>query len=101
MVAAVRKMERILLAGKRAAPVCVQCTRPTGHRLAKTEAQPAQALYTTLDRDFQVAAQQAISNFRGAIVVLERDTGRVLTMVSSPGFDRALLAVALTNPSAF
>jgi penicillin-binding protein 2 len=56
-------------------------------RLAKSDAQPAQAIYTTLDRDFQLAAQQALSDFRGAIVVLERDTGRVLTMVSSPGFD--------------
>lgn len=56
-------------------------------RLAQAEAQPAQAIYTTLDRDFQLAAQQAISSFRGAVVVLERDTGRVLTLVSSPGFD--------------
>lgn len=56
-------------------------------RLAQSEAQPAQAIYTTLDRDFQLAAQQALSNFRGAVVVLERDTGRVLTLVSSPGFD--------------
>jgi penicillin-binding protein 2 len=56
-------------------------------RLAETQAQPSQAIYTTLDRDFQVAAQQAIAKFRGAIVILERDTGRVLVMVSSPGFD--------------
>ncbi len=56
-------------------------------RLAESQAGPSQAIYTTLDRDFQVAAQQALANFRGAIVVLERDTGRVLALVSSPGFD--------------
>ncbi len=60
-------------------------------RLADTPASPGQAIYTTLDRDFQLAAQQAIAGFRGAIVVLEKDTGRVLAMVSSPGF----------NPNAF
>lgn len=60
-------------------------------RLAEAAARPAQAVYSTLDKDFQVAAQQAISSFVGAIVVLERDTGRVLAMVSSPGF----------NPNAF
>ncbi len=60
-------------------------------RLAEAPAQPSQAIYATLDRDFQRAAQRALSNFNGAIVVLERDTGRVLAMVSSPGF----------NPNAF
>jgi penicillin-binding protein 2 len=59
--------------------------------LAEADAQPSQAIYTTLDRDFQLAAQEALSSFRGAIVVLERDNGRVLAMVSSPGF----------NPNAF
>lgn len=56
-------------------------------RLAETESLPAQYLYTTLDRDLQLQAQKALEGFRGAIVVLERDTGRVLAMVSSPGYD--------------
>ncbi len=56
-------------------------------RLAESSAEPSQAIHLTLDRDFQVAAQQAIANFRGAIVILERDTGKVLVLVSSPNFD--------------
>ena len=80
------------LAGKRGGALYV--FNPQGQpitRLAEAAAQPSQAVYTTLNRDFQLAAQQAMSGFRGAIVVLERDTGRVLAMVSSPGF----------NPNAF
>jgi penicillin-binding protein 2 len=56
-------------------------------RLAEIPAEPGQAIYTTLDRDFQLAAQQAIAGFKGAVVVMEKDTGRILAMVSSPGFD--------------
>ncbi len=55
--------------------------------LAETPAQPSYDLYTTLDRDLQAGAQLAMTGFRGALVVLERDSGRVLAMVSSPGFD--------------
>jgi penicillin-binding protein 2 len=76
------------LSGKRGASVYV--LDPSGKvltRLAQSDPVAANFLFTTLDRDLQLQAQQAIEGFRGAIVVLERDTGRVLAMVSSPGFD--------------
>jgi penicillin-binding protein 2 len=55
--------------------------------LASRDTEPPYAIYTTLDRDLQQIAQQSIANYTGAIVVLERDTGAVLAMASSPGFD--------------
>ena len=48
---------------------------------------PPQAVYTTLDRELQRHAQNALAGFVGAVVVLERDTGAVLALASSPGFD--------------
>ena len=56
---------------------------------------PGQDIYTTIDRDFQQEVQKALSGFSGAIVVLERDTGRVLAVASKPGFDQN--AYELTN----
>lgn len=56
-------------------------------RLAQVDSQPSQSITMTIDADLQIEAQKAIAGFSGAIVVLERDTGRVLAMVSSPGYD--------------
>lgn len=56
-------------------------------RVAQTEEKQGQTIVTTLNMTVQRQAQAAIREFRGAVVVLERDTGRVLAMVSSPGFD--------------
>jgi penicillin-binding protein 2 len=55
--------------------------------LASRDPEPPYQVYTTLDRELQTYAQQAIENFVGAVVVLERDTGAVLALASSPGFD--------------
>jgi cell division protein FtsI/penicillin-binding protein 2 len=56
-------------------------------RLAQVDSKPSQSITMTIDADLQTEAQKAIAGFSGAAVVLERDTGRVLAMVSSPGFD--------------
>ncbi len=55
--------------------------------LGEGRAQPASTITTTLNLDLQLRAQQALTGFRGAVVVMERDTGRVLALASSPGFD--------------
>ncbi len=65
-------------------------TDPEGtpfQKLAERPFEPPYAVYTTLDRDLQRHVQNAISGFSGAAVVLERDSGRVLAMASSPDFD--------------
>lgn len=65
--------------------------------LAEKPAQPAQAIYTTLDRDFQMAVQAALGDFKGAIVVLESQTGAVLAMASSPAYDSNLFQPTNVN----
>lgn len=68
-------------------------------KLAEVQSQPSQAIYTTLDRDFQLGVQQAIAGFRAAAVVIELKTGRVLAMASSPGFDPNAFEPANQNSS--
>ncbi len=57
--------------------------------IASQESEPPFAVYTTLDRELQRHAQQALedSDFTGAVIVLERDTGAVLAIASTPDFD--------------
>jgi penicillin-binding protein 2 len=71
-------------------------------QLAAKDPQPAEAVYTTLDYDLQLGLQRSnalSSDMLGAIVVLERDTGRVLAMLSSPGFNPNLFEPSNFNYS--
>ncbi len=71
-------------------------------QLAAKDAQPAEAVYTTLDYDLQLGLQRSnalSAGMKGAIVVMERDTGRVLAMLSSPGFNPNLFEPANYNYS--
>lgn len=44
-------------------------------------------IVTTLDVGLQQAASDALGDRKGAVVVMEPDTGKILAMVSRPGFD--------------
>ncbi len=48
---------------------------------------PGDNVYTTLDAQIQEVADSELSIYRGAIVVTEVSTGKVLAMVSHPNFD--------------
>jgi penicillin-binding protein 2 len=69
-------------------------------KLAESQAQPAQALYATLDRTLQIAAQEALGRFRGSIVILNPATGEVLAMVSNPTFDPNLFELTAGDQAA-
>ncbi len=71
-------------------------------QLASSDPKPAESVYTTLDYDLQLGLQRSnalSAGMQGAIVVLERDTGRVLAMLSSPGFNPNLFEPANYNYS--
>ncbi len=53
----------------------------------KNEKLRGDSLILTLDTKLQRAAFDALGAYRGAVVVMEPDTGRVLAMVSKPDFD--------------
>ncbi len=61
-------------------------------RLGASESKPAQDITLTLDSRLQARLQQSIGEYRGAIVVMESDSGRILAMVSSPGFNPNLFS---------
>ena len=55
--------------------------------LNRVEAVSGQDLHLTLDVKLQEAAEKALADRRGAIVVIEVNTGEVLAMVRQPSFD--------------
>ena len=44
-------------------------------------------VYTTLDAELQQAAYAALGDRKGVVIAMEPDTGKVLAMVSKPGYD--------------
>ncbi len=65
--------------------------------LNQADAKLPQDITTTFDKNLQIEAQKALLGFKGAVVVMEVETGRVLAMASSPNFDPNLFTPANRN----
>ena len=89
------------LAGKRGGTLYVinPATGQIVTQVGESEPKPADSVYLTIDRNLQYYAEEAIKGFRGAVVVLERDTGRVLAMASSPDYDSNIFETNNPNGS--
>jgi len=88
------------LAGKRGGTLLV--VTPGGQiaaTLAHTESAAGQAIYSTLDRDFQKQVAQALGDLPGAVVVMNIHTGEVLAFASGPSFDPNLFDYTNYNSS--
>jgi penicillin-binding protein 2 len=86
--AGVEKWAEDYLAGKHGG--ILRVVSPAGNILAtlgQSSPVPASSVYLTIDENMQYWAQQAIEYFRGAIVIEEVNTGRIIAMASAPDFD--------------
>ena len=87
-----------VLSGERGASLYAKdSTGQIVSKLSEKQASPAQSITTTIDPSLQYLLQQSLGDYRGAIVVMELDTGRVLSIVSNPQFDPNLFDISNQN----
>ncbi len=73
-------------------------TNAVGRTLRTIEQVPSEAglnLHLTLDAGLQRVAEEALGDYRGAIVAINPTNGNVLTLTSMPGFDPNLFVTGI------
>lgn len=66
-------------------------------RLDRTDPVAGKNLTLHLHSQLQIAANEALGDFRGAVVAIEPATGGILAMVSKPGFDPNLFVTGISS----
>ena len=66
-------------------------------RLDRTDPIAGKNISLYLDSQLQIVAEEALGNFRGAVVAIDPNTGGILAMVSKPGFDPNLFVTGISN----
>ena len=97
----IEKWAENYLAGKHGGTLYVRnpSTGAIVTKVGESPAKPADSVYLTIDRNLQFYAEEALKGFTGAAVVIERDTGRVLAMASSPSYNSNIFAPDNPNGS--
>jgi penicillin-binding protein 2 len=75
-------------------------TNASGQTIRPLTTVPAIAgenLYLTLDADLQAQAEKALHGFRGALVAIQPDTGEILALVSTPGFNPNIFIAGISR----
>ena len=71
--------------------------REVGKPLEEKPAEPGKQLKLTVDIDLQIAAEEALADKNGAIIVMDPHTGEILAMASRPTFDPNAFAVRISS----
>lgn len=66
-------------------------------RLDRTDPVAGKNISLHMHAQLQIAAEQALGDFRGAVVAIEPATGGILAMVSKPGFDPNLFVTGISS----
>ena len=66
-------------------------------RLGRTDPVAGKNITLYMDAQLQIAAENALGDFRGAIVALDPNTGGILAMVSKPAFDPNLFVTGISS----
>ncbi|MFO7272571.1 penicillin-binding protein 2 [Sphaerobacter thermophilus] len=86
------------LAGKRGGRLVI--VGPDGGErrvIAEVQSEPAADIVTTIDLDVQLAAERALGDNTGSVVVIDPNTGAILAMVSNPSFDPNKFILGLSD----
>ncbi|MDA0687842.1 MAG: penicillin-binding transpeptidase domain-containing protein, partial [Proteobacteria bacterium] len=66
-------------------------------RLDRTDPVAGRNITLHMDAELQIAAEEALGDFRGAVVAIDPNTGGILAMISKPGFDPNLFVTGISN----
>ena len=66
-------------------------------RLDRTDPVAGKNITLHMDAQLQIAAENALGDFRGAIVAIDPNTGGILAMVSKPAFDPNLFVTGISS----